>query len=220
MAHGKDEEAGFWCQWRMMGPIHSPARNEGRQASSAAFSSDNLISGPSLESAAHYEGAGWAGALWNILPSANPSWKFHHQSQRQDSWLEILSSWQSGKSITLRPMNLKPLPAVSSNMILQTWCPSQMRMQLTNKRLVSQQNGVAMRRDCEIHRAFQVANYPGVFNFNKRKSNIITCTDSTIGAGRGQDPPTGRCCHTECKTYTSKHASHQNCHFTHSSFRT
>lgn len=41
-----------------MEPIHSPARNEGRQASSAAFSSDNLISGPSLESAAHYRGGG------------------------------------------------------------------------------------------------------------------------------------------------------------------
>lgn len=43
-----------------MGPIHSPARNEGSQASSAAFSSDNLISGPSLESAAHYRG----GCVW------------------------------------------------------------------------------------------------------------------------------------------------------------
>lgn len=44
-----------------MGPIHSPARNEGRQASSAAFSSDNLISGPSLESAVHYGGGGGGG---------------------------------------------------------------------------------------------------------------------------------------------------------------
>lgn len=67
-------------------------------------------------------------------------------------------------------MNLKSLPAVSSNMILQMWCPSQMRMQLTNQRLVSQQNDVVMRCDCEIHRAFQVANYPEVFNFKKKKA--------------------------------------------------
>lgn len=51
-----------------MGPLHSPTRSGDRQASSAAFSSDNLISGPSLGSAAHYGGGGVQGHCGTFSP--------------------------------------------------------------------------------------------------------------------------------------------------------
>lgn len=86
---------------------------------------------------------------------------------RSLSWFEIQSSWQSGKSITLRPWTWSLF--LQYHRIWSYSCGVPHKWECNWQIRDSFPNNVAMRHDCEIHRAFQVTNYPGVFNFKKKE---------------------------------------------------